>query len=130
MSSCHLLANGRRFLSQLLPHLEVHLLIFFDVLVDSKRGLRVIINLVDHLWRLLLGKLGRLLSLTRRRLIHISSLLATEQEFDLLLHRRVHLRLCRKNHRFVLLALNLRLKLVYRRGGCALGSLAQLHATI
>ena len=71
--------------------MKVHLLIFFNVLVDTKSSLRVIVNLVDHLWRLLLGQLGRLLPLTRSWLVHISCFFASEQEFYLLLDRGIDL---------------------------------------
>ena len=74
--SCHLLTNRWRLLCQLLKlgcQLKVHLLILLDVLINPERRLRVVVYLVDLLWRLLLRQLCRQLSLTRSWFVPVPS---------------------------------------------------------
>ena len=70
--------------------LKVPLLVLFHVFVNTKCGLRVVIDLVDSLWGLLLGELGSMLSMAGCRLVSMTCLFA-EEELDLLLDSRIGL---------------------------------------
>ena len=132
MCSCHFFTNWWRFLGQILQlrrNLKVHLLIFFNVLIHSKSCLSAIINLVDCLRWLLFWQLGRKLSLAWCRLVYIASFFPSEQKFNFLRHRLIGLLLCTEYHRFVLLALKLRVNLIHWRGRCSL-AFAQRDITI
>ena len=118
----NLFSDGRRFLGKLhnlRVHLKIHLPIFFDVLIHTEGRLRIIVNFLYELGRLLLGKSLGYLPLIRSNILRshstLASFFASEQELYFLGNCGIGLLLGSENTRSNLLALHLSLKLINRR---------------